>query len=216
MWLLALPLADAAPRTLWFAGRTWEVKAGVHGPGPNAFSDSAESVWVDAQGALHLRLREIDGVWHSAEVRSTDCTRYGRHSFTVAPRPEPDPQVVLGIFLYADDRHEVDMEWTQWGDPSQPSLWWTVQPATAESQQTRAAPSSTQTARMTWRRRWVSFALDEGPVDPWHYRGPQTPKARDDLHIHINLWLFENHAPEGLESHEVVIDAAQLPRPRKC
>jgi hypothetical protein len=39
--------ASSWSRTITFAGRSWEVKSGTGGPGPNNWSDSASSVWVD-------------------------------------------------------------------------------------------------------------------------------------------------------------------------
>jgi hypothetical protein len=215
MWLLALTLADTPPRTVWFADRAWEVKSGHHGPGPNDFSDSNESVWVDESGALHLRLTWIDGAWRSAEVRSVGCTRYGKHGFTLAPRSQPDPQVVLGLFLYADDSHEADIELSQWGDPMGPSLWWTAQPMEPGSQRTLMASQDAHTLGLTWRRQALRFSTTAPPTT-WTYRGPRVPARRDDLHIHLNLWLFEGHAPDEMIDHEVVIESAQLPRARPC
>lgn len=215
MWLLALTLADTTPRTLWFADRAWEVKSGHHGPGPNDFSDSEQSVWVDQAGALHLRLAWIDGAWRSAELRSVACSRYGKHSFTLAPRPEPDPQVVLGLFLYADDNHEVDIELAQWGDPEGPSLWWTAQPMESGSQRTLTASQDAHTLEMRWRPKAVRFSTT-APPSTWTYKGPRVPAKRDDLHIHLNLWLFEGHATDEMIAHEVIIQSADLPRPRPC
>ena len=47
------------PRVISFAGHDWTVKdagEGKVGPGPNYFSNSAETVWFDADGRLHLRI----------------------------------------------------------------------------------------------------------------------------------------------------------------
>jgi len=61
------------PKIIHFSGRDWTVKSSEEpvGPGPSFFSDSNESVWVDGNGFLHLKIRYINGHWNSAEVVTT-------------------------------------------------------------------------------------------------------------------------------------------------
>jgi hypothetical protein len=69
-----------------FAGHTWNVKSGCGiGPGPNCWSDSAESVWIQ-DGALYLKIRKIEDRWYSAEVTTMECTQYGAHRFFVSTK----------------------------------------------------------------------------------------------------------------------------------
>lgn len=74
--------ASAAPRSISFAGRTWDVqRAGAPvGPGPNRFSDSRRTVWVDARGWLHLRIEERHGHWWCAAVVAREAAGYGTYS----------------------------------------------------------------------------------------------------------------------------------------
>lgn len=58
--------------TIEFAGHTWNVKSGTGGPGPNNWSNSNNSVWVDNEGKLHLKIRYINGKWVCAEIYSQD------------------------------------------------------------------------------------------------------------------------------------------------
>ena len=103
-------------RRIEFAGRTWIVKSGgPRGPGNNLWSDSEESVSV-VGGQLHLKLRKIEGNWHSVEVYTEECTTYGKHRFFVVGRlDELDRNVVAGLFLYANDEEEIDIEFSKWG-----------------------------------------------------------------------------------------------------
>jgi hypothetical protein len=91
-------------RTIWWSDRLWNVKASHNeplGPGPNYFSDSNESVWVDNQGNLHLKIRRINGIWHSAEVVLNEGLGYGRYICKTASRVDQiDFNSVLGIFTY--------------------------------------------------------------------------------------------------------------------
>ena len=89
-------------RIIAFAGRQWVVKSGCGlGPGPNCWSDSEQSVWVDENGWLHLKIREEDGSWYSAEVYTQEPTHYGLHRFYMIGRLDNlDPNVVAAPFLY--------------------------------------------------------------------------------------------------------------------
>lgn len=93
-----------SPRTIFFSGRTWQVKTstpGLVGPGPNYFSNSAKSVWVDASGYLHMKIRKINGVWHSSEVVLSNSLGYGKYILYTASRIDLlDKNLVLGIFTY--------------------------------------------------------------------------------------------------------------------
>src|SRR5262245_36873813 len=68
-----------AARTLEFSGYTWSVRANSTpgGPGPNVFSDSAENVWLDEQGRLHMRITHRGENWQCAEITCTAPLGYG-------------------------------------------------------------------------------------------------------------------------------------------
>ena len=104
----------SGPRIIEFAGRQWIVKSGCgRGPGPNCWSDSKESVWVES-GQLHLKIREVNNTWHAAEVYTEACTKYGRHRFSTVTRLDSfDPNVVAALFLYRNDETEIDIEFSK-------------------------------------------------------------------------------------------------------
>ncbi len=111
--------SNKSTRTIHFANCTWYVKSGYWGPGPNHFSDSDQSVWVDDQGRLHLKIRQQGTTWYCAEVYTTGFTSYGEHRFLVDGRIDLlDRNIVLGLFTYANDASEIDIEFSRWGDPN--------------------------------------------------------------------------------------------------
>jgi len=68
-------------------------------------------VWVDEQGYLHLKIREINGAWHSAQVTLPTSLDYGEYRFQIAANVEAfDPYVVLGMFVYEDDFNETTLK----------------------------------------------------------------------------------------------------------
>jgi hypothetical protein len=192
------------------------------GPGPNCWSDSAESVWVDEQGLLHLRLREIDGTWHSAEVRTQSCAGYGTYRFHLIGRPdELDKNVVLGLFLYKDDDHEIDVEFIQHGEDNSPyNAQYVVQPWDREGNRERFVMSlngTHSTHVIYWRADQLRFKSFHGhylePPAPsylireWTYGGADIPTEDGCWRVHVNLWLYGGVSPSDGQEVEIVLRA---------
>lgn len=97
-------------KSINFSGTRWNVKDGnMKGPGPNNWSE--QNVFVDNDGALHLRIREIDGIWYCAEISSVNNVQYGEYTFYLSTNIENlDPKMMVGLFLYEDDQNEIDIE----------------------------------------------------------------------------------------------------------
>ena len=124
--------AEAAyPSTISFSGYSWYVENSAQpvNPGPNCWSNSPENVWVDENGWLHLKITYSNGHWYCAELTSTRTFGYGTYAFYTASRIDTlDKNVVLGLFAYKDDSHEVDIEFSKWGILDYSNGWFTVQP----------------------------------------------------------------------------------------
>ena len=216
--------ARADPRTLTFAGREWTVRSGEGGPGPNNWSDSPESVWVDGEG-LHLKVRKSDGVWHCAEVATVLPTRHGMHRFHLTGRTDLlDRNVVASPFLYRDDEREVDIEFSRWGRERGPNTQYVVQPFQKKGNIHRfaAAPAGEATTHcMDWHSGHIHFLSFPGHADApgaarggvreWTYKGPDNPREEDGLRVHINLWLVRGMPPSDGKEAEFVVKNAALP-----
>lgn len=222
--LILAVLATADAREVTFAGRQWEVKAGFGGPGPNHWSDDPASVWVDDQG-LHLRLRQVGGVWYGAEVRTLTCTRRGVHRFYMdAALEDLDPNVIAAAFLYRDDDNELDVEFARWGDPAAYPAQYVVQPSAIERFPLGLSGTFT-THTIDWaaaRTRFSSvhghYAVPPGPswvIHQRRYKGPLQPEP-DGMHVHLNLWLMAGLAPTDGQEVEVVFTDLELPTRRRC
>lgn len=208
-------------RIIEFSGIEWIVKSGYSGPGPNNFSDSEESVRVDEKGGLHLKIRKINGMWHCAEVYSTQFTNYGEHRFLIEGDIEQfDRNVVLGLFIYGDDNHEVDIEFSRWGNVAHREMGsFTVQPYTIKGNTERFQVNSDSvrtTHLFNWQREYIDFSSFRGyyigfepPSDflihKWKYTGESNPAGSDSLRIHINFWLFSANSPVNENDIEIII-----------
>jgi len=222
-------LKTTSQRVIEFAGQQWNVKSGCGlGPGPNCWSDSEESVWVD-NGQLHLKIREIGGTWYSAEVYTTICTHYGMHRFFVTGRvDELDKNVIAAPFLYADDLTEIDIEFAKWGvEAPSTNAQYVVQPYAKPGNLERfpmVLSDTLSTHYINWQADAINFKSIQGHyeeppatgdlIHEWVYTGGDIPADEDCLRVHINLWLYQGQAPSDGEEVEIVIADAQLPGPK--
>lgn len=214
-------------KKIHFSGYYWYVKAGFYGPGPNYWSDSAESVWLDNEGKLHLKIRKIDGKWYCAEVYSENLTGYGDHRFLIEGAVDQlDKNVVLGLFTYMDDTHEIDIEYSKWGDPNhQKPGSFTVQPysISGNSRSFEVKLKTLQTTQLfNWQPNFIHFSSYQGHhqellpspdllIHQWLYFGSSIPKDVHKLRTHINFWLVNGNAPIDERNLEIVIHRVFLP-----
>jgi hypothetical protein len=205
-------------RDITFSGRAWAVTAGrIDDPSaPNRFSADARSVWVDAYGRLHLRLRRDGQAWYSAEVACTQPLGYGTYQFAIDTDVGAlDPNIVVGFFTWSDDdafaNREIDVEFSRWGDPAAANTQFAIQPYASRGHLfrfnvPRGMPRSTFGFR--WDRESVTFQgykfamLRDGVPPPGNAR------------VHINMWLAGARAPiDGREAEVVVENFVFTPAP---
>jgi hypothetical protein len=221
--LVLSAVAAAEGRAVRFAGKTWDVKAGVHGPGNNHWSDGDQSVRVDDQGRLHLKIRRIDGVWNCAEVSTQESFGYGTYTFEVASDVEAyDPNVVVGLFTYLDDAHEIDVEFSRWGNAADPDTsQYVIQPGIRPEDIKRFRPGldgDVSTHRFLWREGFVRFQSYRGfgvaggrLVQDWASKSPDIPKAGGEK-LHINLWLNKGCPPTDSKEAELIVKGVTVQR----
>ena len=207
------------PDRIGWAGRTWQVKSSQSkvGPGPNYFSASAENVWVDGLGRLHLRITYRNGRWSCAEVIGNDSLGYGTYTFQLAsPVDGLDANVVLGLFTWSDKaayhHREIDVEFARWGNAGDPTnAQYVVQPADTAGHLRRltvpagAAPTAHGFA---WQAGRVDFASagPNGWSDGWSYLGPDAPRPGGE-NVRLNLWLSGGAPPTDGQEVEVIADS---------
>jgi hypothetical protein len=231
--LTALALAAVGPpaeashrarvRTVEFSGYTWQVKssAGLVGPGPNVFSDSASNVWVDKLGRLHLKLAYSKGPWRCAEVINTQSLGRGRYGFELDSAVDAlDPNVVLGLFTWSDDpayaNRELDIEFARWGDAADPTNGqFVVQPydRTGHLQRFTQPAAQASTHSFDWQAGAVAFSSSTATPSTWTYAGSDVPPPGSE-HVRMNLWLYRGLPPINGKSVEVVVKRFSFePRP---
>ncbi|MCW3998820.1 MAG: glycoside hydrolase family 16 protein [Candidatus Bathyarchaeota archaeon] len=219
------PTAAAAPNTIQFSGYTWYIENSqqrAH-PGPNYWSSSPQNVWVDSNGYLHLKITYSNGRWNCAEVTCTQTFGYGTYVFYLASRTDNlDKNVVLGLFAYKDDWHEVDIEFSKWGESNYRNGWFTVQPKPyVEDRNQRSFNfqlyGDYTTHYFKWTPKSVYFESFGG-----HYPLGSEPAGNiiksftsnsqvsaTGVKAHMNLWLYNGQAPSNGQPVEIVIKSFQ-------
>lgn len=209
----------ARAETLTFAGLPWTIRDYDGMPGPNLFS--AKNAWVDAEGALHLRIRHHGGKWTCAEVIADGNFHFGAYEFSIeGPLNTLDPQVVLGLFTYPREEtgpsgtHEIDIEFCRWGNPAYPNLNYTVWPvkkslkSTSEAKEVKFPASATQHV-FIWRKDRVSFASFAGKTElaRWIFAPSDAADriSRAPQQLMINLWLMDGKPPADGQEVEILI-----------
>lgn len=213
-----------AQRSINFSGYTWWIKNGSGGPGPNLWSDSDSSVWVDKSGSLHLKIRKSGNNWYCSEVTLNSSLGYGTYKFVVeSDLAKLDKNIVAGLFLYEDDTKEIDIEFARWGNVLTVPGWYTVQPPpyTDANQHsfeidTGVVISSHFLDRLPDKTYFRSIKGVEEVVPPnnnlmaeWTYTGSQQPTIGNEL-LHINFWLFQAKPPTDKNEAEIIIRKFQF------
>jgi hypothetical protein len=215
---LAQPVVSGYGRSIQFSGYSWLAKTAsvLVGPGPNYFSDAENSVWIDAEDRLHLRLTHDDvGRWYASEVVLQDSLGYGTYQFIVdSPVDSLDPNVILGLFTWSDDpaqnHREMDIEFGRWGNPAAPSGQYSVQPHEAAGNEMWFDPprgAARTTHILNWRTDRAAFSsLDDRDVFAAHVFEQGIPQPGGEQ-VRMNLWLDAGRAPTDGREAEVVIQA---------
>lgn len=224
---LLLAPAWAAPRMIEFAGYQWTVKdsgSDVVGPGPNHFSDSSKSVWVDSKGRLHLKIRQDgDGNWQCAEVYLQQSLGYGTYQFKLATDlGDIDPNIVLGLFTYdvspAQHYREIDIEFARWSVVDNPNnVQYTVQPPRSGTyyEWPLATGYAKTTHQFKWAAKKVAFKskADDVVLAQWdETRANSIPTPGNEM-VHLNLWLNQGQPPMNALPLEVIVSGFSYTAP---
>jgi hypothetical protein len=155
-------------KTLWFSGYEWRIRTAPsnRGGGPNPYS--ANNVWTDSKGALHLQIRNLSGEWTCAEVTLTRSLGYGTYSFVVRDTSQLEPAAALAMFTYdyagaGPNNREMGVEISPWGQRSSENSQYVVQPYYVPENSSRfSVPSGLLTHSFRWKPQRVSFRTSRG------------------------------------------------------
>jgi len=212
-----------ASTTVQFSGYSWTIRntgSASEGPGPNVFNGS--NAWVDANGWLHLKITKnaTTGKWNCAEIYSNQNFGYGTYQWQVEGAIGSfDKNIVLGLFNYSgnDGFDEMDIEFARWGNNAWPNLNYTVWPAAGGSNNWSYTQNFSLNGTYTTHRfkRSASSVVFKSLGGFYNYdtnlfasatcSSPASSISTLGMPIHMNLWLFDGHAPSDGKEVEVII-----------
>jgi hypothetical protein len=106
---------------LKFGGYDWGVRTIASDRGGLNSPFDGDNGWIDAKGALHLRIKKKGTKWTCTEVEMDRSLGYGTYIFTVADTSHLEPAAVLSLNTFDDfggeqNYRELDVELSKWGD----------------------------------------------------------------------------------------------------
>lgn len=219
--------ASGPQRIINFGGFFWKVRTsdgGAELPSSGAWSDSSDNVWIDSNGALHLKVTVVNGHRVSAEVDSLTPFSYGTYRWKLKLDPNKlDLYTVLGLYTYGPSTrentpNEIDIEHGKFfserrdGTASQ----FVVQPYKPSGHLFRfkvPAASIERIEQVTWTPRSIDFkVLDAAnpsgtPIAQWTFdKAAEVPVFRLDT-LHMNFWSYDRGKPRTPPVNEAVIES---------
>jgi len=202
----------SSSKTIAFSGYNWNVKNSYFGPGPNWWTDDPNDVYVDANGALHLSIVNHNGTWYSSEAYLSNSLGYGTYTFTTNGNVDSfDPNVVLGLFMYQDDTHEIDTEYSRWGDANAANLGYSVQPAGIQGNNYQFNVNLDHSVpvvnTINWQPDKIVFNVSQNGnlIKEWVYTGANNFVPGGEF-ADMNFWLMKGLAPTDGKNAEAVIN----------
>ncbi|MEL6544485.1 MAG: hypothetical protein AAFQ82_07650 [Myxococcota bacterium] len=190
-------------------GRSWQLRASDEpvGAGPNRWGDGSEQAWVDGSGALHLRSSNAPEDARAVEVSTPlpECHQRIRFVLDAALLRLPE-EVIVGAFVYRDDKSEFDVEFGTWGGIYSDNAQFVVAPVDAARTRVHrfALDASSIDTELTWTEDSIEFeVLGADARTSWSYRGPKRPVPAAHR-FHVNVWFLHGNAG-GARPTEVVL-----------
>lgn len=200
-------------RTISFQNLDFKVKdsgSDVMGPNANNWSDSKENVHIDEKGYLNLNLVKKDNKWYASEVVLPLDLGYGRYEFRViGAMDKVDPNVMMSMFLYADDNSEIDIEFSRFKADSEVNqegnMQFVVQPYYKAGNTNRfelKQGGSYTSYVIDYRSDSIKFEAYHGNdtsnkknlIKEWNYTGKYIPSP-EGLKLRANVYIRGKEAP---------------------
>jgi hypothetical protein len=211
------PAVFTPPKTLNFSGYEWAISdVPIYRAGSINSFDPANA-WTDADGLLHLRISGSPGKWSTAEVKLTRSLGYGTYRFRVRDISHLEPSAVLTLVSWdgvgaEQNRSELDIELSRWGDFSHENAGYVVQPYYVPANVLRfGVPAGVFTHSFHWEPGQVTFASAAGSGGPGatvlkqHVFTSGVPVAGNER-VRMSLYVFGRGQVPLTRQNEVVIE----------
>jgi hypothetical protein len=204
------------PKTINFSGYEWAISSGtIFRAGSRNEFDPA-NVWIDADGALHLRISGKQGNWTAAELKLTRSLGYGTYRFRVRDISQLEPSAVLTLVSWdgvgtEQNRRELDVELSRWGYINNDNAHYVVQPYYVPANIVRfRTPAGVTTHSFHWEPGQVAFSTaagsgHDGTPLKQHVFTSGVPVAGKET-VRLSLYVFDKGQVPLKNDNEVVIE----------
>jgi hypothetical protein len=213
----AIQLAPTKP--LAFSGYDWHVRTIASDRGGMNNLYDPDNAWIDASGALHLRIKRRAGRWSCAEVVLNRSLGYGTYITVVRDTSHLEPAAVLSLTTFDDwggEEHfrEMDIEMSRWGNAgSRNNAQYAIQPFYIPGNLAPfVAPSGTLTHVLHWESGRASFKTVRGssirpraPVVAEHVFTSQVPTPGRET-FQLLFYVVDSEKSPMQKDAEVVIE----------
>ncbi len=196
-------------RLLW-SGMNWRVMSQVE-----------NSTWVDDQGRLHMRLQKIGDTWYCTTLESPYTVKYGKFIWNISsPSLNLERNTSIGMFTYADNYHEIDIEINQWPGRDE-HLWFTNQPGSIEGNPTNIYYSvysdslylnaTNITYIIDWEPTYINYSVtncDGLIISNWNYTNESgVPHIESTICQYFGT--VANFTPQSEQTKEIIFNSFQ-------
>src|SRR3989339_400571 len=136
---------------------------------------------------------------------------YGKYSFDFDSHVDTlDENLIAAPFLYQDDDHEIDIEYSYWSLPGSSNLHYTIQPPpyTEENHYNKnfVLENGSSSHIIDWQPNKISFSTiqNNNILDSWTYSGEKNFVPGSEL-VHINFWQNKGLIPANATSSELIV-----------
>ena len=196
-------------RLLW-SGINWRV-----------ISQLENNTWVDDQGRLHMRLQKVGDTWCCTTLESPYTVKYGKFIWNISsPSLNLERNTSIGMFTYANDCDEIDIEINQWPGHDE-HLWFTNQPGSVEDYPSNIyydvysdSPYLNETNItyiIEWEPTYINFSVvssDGSIISNWNYTNEsEIPHVESTICQYFGT--VANFTPQNEQPKEIVFNSFQ-------
>ncbi|WP_158787161.1 hypothetical protein [Granulicella sp. L46] len=200
---------------LRFSGLEWTVRTIPGDRASKTNEYSADNVFVDDSGALHLRLIRNSHGWVCSEIRSVRSFGYGNYTVDILDAGHFEPAVMFSAYTFFEhptdgDHRELAIRLTQRGVASNTNAEFSIQPSfvPANFYHFNVPPGALKLA-MQWHPDQANFSVSRvqtsflEPVVSWPFRTGLP--ISDDTHMYFNLCNYGYAPTPPTHDTEVVV-----------
>ncbi|HEX6730138.1 MAG TPA: hypothetical protein VF074_09015 [Pyrinomonadaceae bacterium] len=207
----------AGPKTIQFSGYEWQVRSVSSPRGARNNNYDNTNAWTDANGSLHLQIKQNAGEWTCAEVKLSRSLGYGTYRFVVRDVSQLEPAAVLSLFTWDEaeagqNHREMNIELARWGDAASKNAQYVVQPYYAPANVVRFnVPAGVLTHSFRWEPGSATFKTVRGsvadvPGSVAQHTFTSGVPAPGGESIYLGLYIFGNAKDPLQKDVEVVIE----------